>query len=277
MSVKYFKKYIQDKTVTDLIGEKARAIKLVDGVAGKIYTIDELRFNKDVYLNNMEIQDFVPFYKSLDGNTLPGSSRSGSGYSDRMQIILSNYSDRIDIAGISGNNQNISSPNASGLASGSVWGDMFSNSDVFNPHFTSLSIIKKTAFETLRKLPLDVLAPALNKYRERPLTANNWVSFRTLDFILDNATVKSELGETLKAQYFIKTLDYVNISGIYRNIQILPDECLIIYIGALDVTVDGNILKQGSQIIPRNQQSKINMVIEGSYSISEVSYETKVI
>lgn len=277
MGVKYFKKYVQDKTVTDLIGERSRAIKLVDGVAGKISTIDELRFNKDVYLNNMEIQDFVPFYKSLDGNTLPGSSRSGSGYSDRMQIILSNYSDKNDIAGISGSNQNISSSNASGLASGSVWGDMFNNSDVFNPHFTSLSIVKKTAFETLRKLPLDILAPALNKYRERPLTSNNWINFRTIDFILDNATVKSELGETLKSQYFVKTLDYVNISGIYRNIQILPDECLIIYIGALDVTVDGNILKQGSQIIPRSQQSKINMVIEGSYSVSEVSYETKVI
>lgn len=275
MGVKYFKKYVQDKTVTDLIGEKARAIKLVDGVAGKISTIDELRFNKDVYLNNMEIQDFVPFYKTMDGSSLQGSS--GSGYSDRQQIILSNFSDKSDISYQSGSNQNVSSTNGGGLASGSVWGTMFGNSDVFNPHFTSLSIIKKNAFETVRKMPLDVLASALSKYRERPLTANTWVNYRTLDFILDNAAIKSELGETLKAQYFVKTLDYVNISGIYRNIQILPDECLIIYIGALDVTVDGNILKQGSQIISRSQQSKINMVIEGSYSVSEVSYETKVI
>lgn len=275
MGVKYFKKYVQDKTVTDLIGEKARAIKLVDGVAGKISTIDELRFNKDVYLNNMEISQFIPFYKTMDGSSLPGSS--GSSYSNKQQIILSNYSDRNDVANISGSYQNLSTAMGAGIASGSVWGRLFNSTSVFAPQFTSLSIIKKTAFETVRALPLNILEQVIKTYRERETFSYSPVNYANLDYILDNAQIKSELGETLKSQYFIKTLDYVNISGIYRNIQLLPDECLILYIGALDVTVDGTVLKQGSQMIPRNQQSKINMVIEGSYSISEVTYESKVI
>lgn len=275
MGVKYFKKYVQDKTVTDLIGEKARAIKLVDGVAGKISTIDELRFNKDVYLNNMEISQFIPFYKTMDGSSLPGSS--GSSYSNKQQIILSNYSDRNDVANISGSYQNLSTAMGAGIASGSVWGGLFNSTSVFAPQFTSLSIIKKTAFETVRALPLNILEQVIKTYREKETFSYSPVNYANLDYILDNAQIKSELGETLKSQYFVRTLDYVNISGIYRNIQLLPDECLILYIGALDVTVDGSVLKQGSQIIPRNQQGKINMVIEGSYSISEVTYESKVI
>lgn len=276
MGVKYFKKYVQDKTVTDLIGEKNRAIKLVDGVAGKISTIDELRFNKDVYLNNMEVSQFIPFYKTMDGSSLPGSS--GSSYSNKQQIIISNYSDRNDVASISGNYQNISTAMGSGIASGSVWGGLFNSTSVFAPQFTSLSIIKKTAFETVRALPLNILEQVIKTYSERQLnTYSPTNNYNDLDNILNNAQVKTELGEKFKSQYFVRTLDYVNISGIYRNIQLLPDECLVLYIGALDVIVDGTVLKQGSQIIPRNQQSKINMVIEGTYSVSEVTYESKVI
>ena len=275
MGVKYFKKYVQDKTVTDLIGEKARAIKLVDGVAGKISTIDELRFNKDVYLNNMEISQFIPFYKTMDGSSLPGSS--GSSYSNKQQIILSNYSDRNDVANISGSYQNLSTAMGAGIASGSVWGELFNSTSVFAPNFTSLSIIKKVAFETVRALPLNILEQVIKTYRERQSFSYSPVNYANLDYILDNAQIKADLGEKLKSQYFVRTLDYVNISGIYRNIQLLPDECLILYIGALDVTVDGSVLKQGSQMIPRDQQGKINMLIEGTYSVSEVTYESKVI
>ena len=275
MGVKYFKKYVQDKTVTDLIGEKSRAIKLVDGVAGKISTIDELRFNKDVYLNNMEISQYIPFYKTMDGSSLPNVT--GSSYSNKQQIILSNYSDRNDVANISGGYQNLSTTMGSGIASGSVWGGLFNSTSVFAPHFTSLSIIKKVAFETVRALPLNILEQVIKTYRERETFSYSPVNYANLDYILDNAQIKADLGEKLKSQYFVRTLDYVNISGIYRNIQLLPDECLILYIGALDVTVDGSVLKQGSQMISRDQQGKINMLIEGTYSVSEVTYESKVI